>query len=565
MTSSVKSQTENETDSHSSVDVSSEASLSQSEQQVIDLSAWDVPSPAADRPVVEFFGSVSTETDTESVEDESLREIPQQDGPVLVHGAILVENDDGEVENPEIEEWESTPVYDGRIVNRHFLQTMMIAPVCERYPWLARTCQAVVWLFIVITLVFVILTRIEKHSPTQETKEDFSSRDSLQVPSLLPTLTPSPHFPAPLNTTHSSRVELVKVAFSFSSDTNYCCSVALSNDGNMLFVRDSSNNIFSYNSVDNGGQGWLYVESIPLLFKAYVPPFMSVSSDGSILAALGTHDGRYGVAMLLRNRGENGWQRFGETIVGENFFYSVALTDDGKTVVLGIPDENRVNVYVMRDETWSLRARLAPSADTNNADISFGYAVAMPPDGSRLVVSAPDGKDGPGGIHVYDLMDDAILQIVHGTSKDALLGYSVGIASDGRRFVTSVELDDVFGMIAYQLDAATNLYVRIGYAINLTSRSSDVDAQRSVAISADGSRAAAMLPQDNIKGEHTVKLFLFSVNENELKVIGEKTEPNEIYLGSNIDLSRTGKFVAVGVVGLLDGNAKVYELVESNQ
>jgi hypothetical protein len=79
---------------------------------------------------------------------------------------------------------------------------------------------------------------------------------------------------------------------------------------------------------------------------------------------------------------------------GDHFGHSVALSDDGTTAAIGVPDDTigstasmgSVYVFVRVDGAWSLQQKLTPS-DGGHVD-QFGSAVALSADGNILVVGS---------------------------------------------------------------------------------------------------------------------------------------------------------------------------------
>src|SRR5215468_5026307 len=123
-------------------------------------------------------------------------------------------------------------------------------------------------------------------------------------------------------------------------------------------------------------------------------------------------------------------------VVGNLFGFSVALSEDASTVVVGADQElvqgaaGKAYVYVRSGSTWSEQAKLTPS-DGAGGD-HFGFLLAI--SGNTVVVGAPGHAAGAGQAYVYvrsgtTWSEQAKLKASDGAAGDAL-GWFVGISGD---------------------------------------------------------------------------------------------------------------------------------------
>ena len=105
------------------------------------------------------------------------------------------------------------------------------------------------------------------------------------------------------------------------------------------------------------------------------------------------------------------------------FGYSVALSGDHTTIVVGAPEASRAFVYDIETET--LLAELPSVAG------SFGNSVATNYDGTVCVVGAPTYNGGAGYAAVFDTASGTVLNVLTGAGNQ--FGFTVSMSEDGSR------------------------------------------------------------------------------------------------------------------------------------
>lgn len=141
---------------------------------------------------------------------------------------------------------------------------------------------------------------------------------------------------------------------------------------------------------------------------------IALSGDGKKVI-VGSPKSISGSAFIYRFNEENKWDQAGGVITGEAPYgdeagSSVAISDDGDIVVVGSnrnrdagDDAGHVRVFRFIEEQWVQQGQTlisrAPGA-------KFGESVAISPDGKRVIVGAPQTADGIGGyVQVYSFQD----------------------------------------------------------------------------------------------------------------------------------------------------------------
>lgn len=154
-----------------------------------------------------------------------------------------------------------------------------------------------------------------------------------------------------------------------------------------------------------------------------------------------------------------------DATVGMQFGFAVALSTDGNRVLIGSrfddeddrpPSSGAAYVFVRRGGDWVQEGKLV---DPEWMDGEHGYSVALSGDGTTAVVGAPyDSSVGPtaGSVAVFELDNGAwhqtaVLTIMDPHEQD-YLGFSVDISSDGEVIAAGVPflgLDNAGGVAVF--------------------------------------------------------------------------------------------------------------------
>jgi hypothetical protein len=144
---------------------------------------------------------------------------------------------------------------------------------------------------------------------------------------------------------------------------------------------------------------------------------------------------------------------------GDQFGYSVAYSSDGTTLAVGAPFNNpnqgAVYVYVMPAGGWATTSTFTAKLTASSAlsgDALLGWSVGVSSNGGTIVAGGPNTngsnatKNFQGAAYVFvepgtgwvNATQTAMLTASDG-AKDNYLGYSVGISSDGGTIVAGAE------------------------------------------------------------------------------------------------------------------------------
>ena len=218
--------------------------------------------------------------------------------------------------------------------------------------------------------------------------------------------------------------------------------VALSADGNTALVGGST---------DNGVTGaiWVYSRSngvwtqqgprmwgTVLSGGANQGTSVALSADGNMALEGGpTFNDPQGAAWVFTKKSDGTWDNyFPAMLVGSNATAahqgtSVALSGDGKTAVVGGPDDNggagAVWIFTLANGVWSQQTKLTGTG-------GFGSAVALSSDGSIAAVGAGKDNNKAGSVSFFTRTGGqwAPLAKLSGTAG-SLMGLSVALSGDG--------------------------------------------------------------------------------------------------------------------------------------
>jgi hypothetical protein len=195
---------------------------------------------------------------------------------------------------------------------------------------------------------------------------------------------------------------------------------------------------------------------------------VAISGDGNTIVVGATQGLNGDGKAYIFTRSNNGvWIPKGSTLIGPQtlgyFGYSVAISGDGNTVVVGAPGKYGIGaayVYTYNGIDWGEPA-IPPSGVTYGE--SFGLSVAI--SGNTVVVGAPDiiisvpGTNGPGAAYVFTLSNNTLNLPQTLTASDGAVdvdhfGCSVAI-SGNTMVVGALQNSDTAAAYVYTLSGTT--------------------------------------------------------------------------------------------------------------
>eukprot|EP00980_Cylindrotheca_fusiformis_P015229 scaffold4225_cov128-Cylindrotheca_fusiformis.AAC.9 len=159
---------------------------------------------------------------------------------------------------------------------------------------------------------------------------------------------------------------------------------------------------------------------------------VSLSGDGSAVAIGGPNTALgEGIVDVFDYNGSN-WIKRGASFTGANddqLGFSVALSEDGSTVVMGATAGKYAEVYIHDGTNWSLvDSRISSASD------QFGFSVDIACTGTVVAIGAVlGGTSNAGQASVYELSGGVwvLRETIDGEAAGDLSGYAVSLSSSG--------------------------------------------------------------------------------------------------------------------------------------
>ncbi len=192
---------------------------------------------------------------------------------------------------------------------------------------------------------------------------------------------------------------------------------------------------------------------------------IGMSHDGqTALLGTPTHNDFRGAAYVF-DRTASGWVQSAKLTAGDisslgtafriDFGWAVALSDDGSTAVVGAPDRNlltgAVYVFTRSGSTWTQVAEFTAKSPKTFSE--FGTALAVSHDGRTIVVGAPQENSFAGAVYVFSRGASGWVQrsrlAVSDTPDFLGFGSSVAMGQDGQSLIVGAPKTAGFSGAAY--------------------------------------------------------------------------------------------------------------------
>lgn len=281
---------------------------------------------------------------------------------------------------------------------------------------------------------------------------------------------------------------------------------------------------------------------------------LDLSSDGNTML-VGAYNSNYASGNVYEFRRDNSvWTRtyrFPLDTAAEFFGYSVAVSDDGFTAIVGSPNSDAAHCYAKVENNWHYRQQIV-GQDTSFGD-KFGLAVAISGDGNTMAVGARNHNGGQGAVYVYLRENDvwtfqsklvpadvsgneyfgASLALSYSGNTIAVGGYGKNLSVGSVRIWIRTE-----GVWGFQQEFSGNDPVsgsQFGY---------------SVALSSNGSVCAVGAPgKSSLVGAGYIYGYsngVWSQKQKLVRTTSDTAETDKARFGSSITLSGNGDICVVG-------------------
>jgi uncharacterized protein (TIGR03437 family) len=330
-------------------------------------------------------------------------------------------------------------------------------------------------------------------------------------------------------------------------------SVALSGDGNTAIVGGPSGNVANF--ATGVGAAWVYTRSggvwtqqgsklaaADAVGNAGQGTSVALSSDGNTAVVGGFYDNGGAGAVWVYTRSGGVWTQQGGKLVGTGAVggayqgYSVALSSDGNSVIVGGPLDNgdiaaavgAVWVYTRSGGVWTQQGgKLVASGAVGDESALQGLSVALSSDGNTALVGGPGdnyaaGAGALGAAWVYTRSGGVWTQqggklVGSGAvGSDVSQGFSAALSADGNTAIVGGP-DDNGGFngagAAWVFTRSGGVWTQQGSKLFGTGGVGHASQGTSVALSGDGKTAIVGGPTDN--GAYPIgagAVWVFAVN-----------------------------------------------------
>ncbi len=269
-----------------------------------------------------------------------------------------------------------------------------------------------------------------------------------------------------------------------------------------------------------------------------------------------------GAAWIYVRDDKNVWKQQGSKMLGNDAIGpaqqggAVGISADGNTVIVGGSLDNggmgAAWIFVRKYDVWTQQGTKLTGTgyDNSNAPVNMGYSVGMSADGNTVILGAPKDAHPRGAAWIFSRNGNSWTQqgekLFDESSIDGLQGNSVGLSADGNTAIVGAPLDN-------NRQGAAFLFFKSGTEWNRKPKKLAVEGLYpkylgfSVALNADGSSAITGSPlADNARGA----AWVFQNDGTEWiqkgnKIFGENS-PNNTEQGWSVAMSADGNSVLLG-------------------
>jgi len=292
---------------------------------------------------------------------------------------------------------------------------------------------------------------------------------------------------------------------------------------------------------------------------------VALSADGNTAIVGGLADDRITGAAWVYSRSGGAWTQQGSKLVGTGVIgsagqgFSVALSTDGNTAIVGGPFDNKMTgaawVHTRSGGTWTQQgSKLVGTGVIGSA--GQGVSVALSADGSTAIVGGGGDNSSTGAAWVYSRSGTVWTQqgnklIGTGAVGNAGQGISVALSADGNTAIVGGVADNSISGAAWVYTRSGGVWTQQGSKLVGTGAVGTAGQGVSVALSADGSTAIVGGVRDNsytgAAWVHTRSGTVWTQQGNKLIGIREIGSARQ---GHSVALSADGNTAIVG--GLAD-------------
>ena len=239
---------------------------------------------------------------------------------------------------------------------------------------------------------------------------------------------------------------------------------------------------------------------------------VSLSADGNTAIVGGPYDNSQAGAAWIYTRSSSGaWSQQGSKLVGTGAIagspppqqgYSVAISGDGNTAIVGGPYDNTdvgaAWVYTRSGSSWTQQTKLV--ANDSIGPSLQGYSVALSSDGDTAIVGGPVDNGNTGAVWVYTRSGKSWTQqtkLVANDASAASQGWSVSLSADGDTAIVGGPYGNSQVGAAWVYTRSGPVWTQKAQLVGTGAVGDIIQQGWSVALSGDGKTALVGGPGDN--------------------------------------------------------------------
>lgn len=268
------------------------------------------------------------------------------------------------------------------------------------------------------------------------------------------------------------------------------------------------------------------------------------------------------------------------TVSGQKLGYSVAISGDGNTIIIGSPGTRNIKIYSWSSGVWSLIQNLTDTTE------SFGWSVAINSSGTRVAVGTPkDDTTGTdrGRVQLYDYvssMNWSLAGTIYGEADGDNSGWCVALNSSGNRAAIGAPFNNVGSIVdaghtrIYHNTTGTT-WIQLG--VDLDGSSTDEQSGFNISLNDVGDVVAIGNIKDDTNLDNnagTTRVYSWSGGagtSGSWSQLGSDLNgnPGDLF-GYSVSLNNSGNILAVGAPfrdnasGIDSGGAQVYKFDSIN-
>jgi Secretion system C-terminal sorting domain/FG-GAP repeat len=296
---------------------------------------------------------------------------------------------------------------------------------------------------------------------------------------------------------------------------------------------------------------------------------VGLSADGNTAILGGYLDNSFAGAAWVFTRNGSTWSQQGNKLVandekGSSYLgHSVALSADGNTAIIGgFLDSTGTGaawIFTRSGTTWTQQG--GKLVGTGGTGASYqGYSVGLSADGNTAIIGGPDDNSAQGAAWIFTRSGSTWTQegsklVGSGNTGAAYQGVSVALSADGNTAIIGGSQDNSFNGAAWVFTRSGSVWTQQGSKLAGTGNTGAAGQGFAVSISADGNIAIVGGGSDNLSAGaswiFTRSGSSWSQHGNKLVASDYKGDASQ---GNSVGISADGMTAVVG--GLNDNSGE---------